>query len=48
VIVDITSFTESVYIGDDVRTVLNRLLVNENVNQHLAECGVFCLDDLYK
>lgn len=48
VIVDITSFTESGYIGDDVRTVLTRLIVNANGNQHLAECGVVCLDEFDK
>lgn len=48
VIVDITSFTESGYIGDDVRTILTRLMVNANGNQHLAECGVVCLDEFDK
>ena len=48
VIVDITSFTESGYIGDDVRTILTRLMVNADGNQHLAECGVVCLDEFDK
>jgi ATP-dependent Clp protease ATP-binding subunit ClpX len=48
VIVDITSFTESGYIGDDVRTILTRLMVNANGNLHLAECGVVCLDEFDK
>ena len=48
VIVDITSFTESGYIGDDVRTILTRLLLNANGNQLLAECGVVCLDEFDK
>ena len=48
VIVDITSFTESGYIGDDVRTILTRLMLNANGNQHLAECGVVCLDEFDK
>jgi len=48
VIVDITSFTESGYIGDDVRTILTRLIFNANGNQHLAECGVVCLDEFDK
>lgn len=48
VIVDITSFTESGYIGDDVRTILTRLIINANGNQHLAECGVVCLDEFDK
>jgi ATP-dependent Clp protease ATP-binding subunit ClpX len=48
VIVDITSFTESGYIGDDVRTILTRLMVNANENQYLAECGIVCLDEFDK
>src|ERR1044072_3223874 len=48
VIVDITSFTESGYIGDDVRTILTRLMLNANGNQYLAECGVVCLDEFDK
>jgi ATP-dependent Clp protease ATP-binding subunit ClpX len=48
VIVDITSFTESGYIGDDVRTILTRLTLNADGNQHLAECGVVCLDEFDK
>lgn len=48
VIVDITSFTESGYIGDDVRTILTRLIINANGNQDLAECGVVCLDEFDK
>jgi ATP-dependent Clp protease ATP-binding subunit ClpX len=48
VIVDITSFTESGYIGDNVRTILTRLMLNANGNQLLAECGVVCLDEFDK
>ena len=48
VIVDITSFTESGYIGDDVRTILARLMINANGDEHLAECGVVCLDEFDK
>ena len=48
VIVDITSFTESGYIGDDVRTILTRLTINANGSQELAECGVVCLDEFDK
>ncbi len=48
VIVDITSFTESGYIGDDARTILTRLIINADGNQHLAECGVVCLDEFDK
>lgn len=48
VMVDITSFTESGYIGDDVRTIVTRLILNANGNQRLAECGVICLDEFDK
>lgn len=48
VIVDITSFTESGYIGDDVRTIITRLILNANGSQYLAECGVVCLDEFDK
>jgi len=48
VIVDITSYTESGYIGDDVRTILTRLMLNANGNQQLAEIGVVCLDEFDK
>lgn len=48
VIVDITSFTESGYIGDDVRTILTRLILNADGNQYVAECGVVCLDEFDK
>jgi ATP-dependent Clp protease ATP-binding subunit ClpX len=48
VIVDITSFTESGYIGDNVRTILTRLILNANGHQHLAEIGVVCLDEFDK
>jgi len=48
VIVDITSYTESGYIGDDVRTILARLMINANGDEHLAECGVVCLDEFDK
>jgi ATP-dependent Clp protease ATP-binding subunit ClpX len=48
VIVDITSFTESGYIGDDVRTILTRLMVNADGNLRLTECGIVCLDEFDK
>ena len=48
VIVDITSFTESGYIGDDVRTILTRLVINAGNNPLLASCGVVCLDEFDK
>ncbi len=48
VIVDITSFTESGYIGDDVKTILTRLVNAADNNPLLAECGIVCLDEFDK
>jgi ATP-dependent Clp protease ATP-binding subunit ClpX len=48
VVVDITSFTESGYVGDDARTILTRLMAAAGENSELAECGVVCLDEFDK
>ena len=48
VIVDITSFTESGYIGDDVKTILTRLVNAADNNPLMAECGIVCLDEFDK
>lgn len=48
VIVDITSFTESGYIGDDVRTILTRLIDAAGDTAFLASLGVVCLDEFDK
>ncbi|HVF50415.1 MAG TPA: AAA family ATPase [Pyrinomonadaceae bacterium] len=48
VIVDITSFTESGYIGDDVKTVVTRLIDAAHGDLLLASCGVVCLDEFDK
>ncbi len=48
VIVDITSFTESGYVGDSVNTILTRLVLHAESNPYLAECGVICLDEFDK
>lgn len=48
VIVDITSFTESGYVGDSVNTILTRLVLHSDGNPHLAQCGVVCLDEFDK
>lgn len=48
VIVDITSFTESGYVGDDVRTILTRLLIAAGGDPKVASCGVVCLDEFDK
>lgn len=48
VVVDVTSFTESGYVGDDVRTILTRLISAAGDNSEVAECGVVCLDEFDK
>jgi ATP-dependent Clp protease ATP-binding subunit ClpX len=48
IIVDITSFTESGYVGDSVNTILTRLVLHAGGDPHLAECGVICLDEFDK
>ncbi len=48
VIVDITSFSESGYIGDDTRTILTRLVHASGGNPWLALCGVVCIDEFDK
>ncbi|MEW6128295.1 MAG: AAA family ATPase [Acidobacteriota bacterium] len=48
VVVDITSFTESGYIGDDVRTILTRLIESAGSEPYLAAIGVVCLDEFDK
>lgn len=48
IIVDITSFTESGYVGDSVNTILTRLILHADGDAHLAECGVICLDEFDK
>src|SRR5215510_14879385 len=48
VIVDITSFTEAGYIGDDVRTILTRLIEAAGNEPYLATLGVVCLDEFDK
>src|SRR5215475_12422503 len=48
VIVDITSFTESGYIGDDVNTILTRLLYAAEGNTLIASGGIVCMDEFDK
>jgi ATP-dependent Clp protease ATP-binding subunit ClpX len=48
VIVDITSFTESGYIGDDVNTILTRLVYAAEGSLLIASCGIVCLDEFDK
>ena len=47
-IVDVTSFTESGYVGDDVHTILTRLVYAAEGDLMLAQCGVICLDEFDK
>ena len=47
-IVDVTSFTESGYVGDDVHTILTRLVYAAEGDPLLAQCGVICLDEFDK
>lgn len=47
-IVDVTSFTESGYVGDDVHTILTRLVFAAEGDLLLAQCGVICLDEFDK
>lgn len=48
VIVDVTSLTESGYVGDDARTLLTRLVAAAEGNLFLDSCGVICLDEFDK
>jgi ATP-dependent Clp protease ATP-binding subunit ClpX len=48
VIVDVTSFTESGYIGDDVSTILTRLIYAAEGDLLRASCGIVCLDEFDK
>lgn len=48
VIVDVTSFTESGYIGDDVGTILTRLIFAAEGDLLKASCGIVCLDEFDK
>ena len=48
VVVDMTSFSETGYVGDDPITILTRLLRKTNLNPILASIGVVCLDEFDK
>ena len=47
-IVDVTSFTEAGYVGDDIHTILTRLVFAAEHNLYMAQCGVVCLDEFDK
>ncbi|MDH3003778.1 MAG: ATP-dependent Clp protease ATP-binding subunit ClpX [Candidatus Shikimatogenerans sp. JK-2022] len=48
VIVDATSFTEAGYVGEDVESILTRLLYASNYNINLAEKGIVYIDEFDK
>jgi len=48
VIIDITSYTESGYVGDSVHTILTRLIDAASRDSLIAQCGVICLDEFDK
>jgi ATP-dependent Clp protease ATP-binding subunit ClpX len=48
VIVDATSLTQAGYIGDDVETILLRLLDSAEGNIKQAECGIIYIDEIDK
>jgi ATP-dependent Clp protease ATP-binding subunit ClpX len=48
VVVDITQFSETGYVGNDVGTILTRLVAAAGGNPAWAACGVVCLDEFDK
>src|SRR5204863_7556163 len=48
VIIDITTFSETGYVGQDASTILTRLLHAADDNPLLASIGVVCLDEFDK
>ncbi|WGH26011.1 MAG: ATP-dependent Clp protease ATP-binding subunit ClpX [Candidatus Shikimatogenerans bostrichidophilus] len=48
VIVDATTFTESGYVGEDVESIITRLLQNSNYNINLTEKGIVYIDEFDK
>lgn len=48
VIIDMTKFTESGYVGDDVVNILVQLVYSANESIDIAECGVVVLDEFDK
>ena len=47
-IVDATVFTEAGYVGEDVESILSRLLQVANYNVGAAECGIVFIDEIDK
>lgn len=48
IVVDITSYTESGYVGESVSALLTRLVEATNGRPYLARCGIICLDEFDK
>lgn len=48
VIIDVTGFSETGYIGEDTKTILTRLFVQADNNPIIASVGVVCLDEFDK
>ena len=48
IIIDITTFSETGYIGEDVSTVLTRLINSADGDPHWASCGIVCIDEFDK
>jgi len=47
-IVDITKFSETGYVGDEVETILTRLLLKTNGDVSIAQTGIVCIDEIDK
>jgi len=47
-VIDISGFSETGYVGDDVKTILTRLLNVAEENPIAASAGVICLDEFDK
>ena len=48
VVVDVTGFSETGYIGNDAVTILTQLLNRAHDNPLFASCGIVCLDEFDK
>ena len=48
IIVDITTFSETGYIGEDVTTILTRLINASGGDPAWASCGIVCIDEFDK
>ncbi|HPZ06908.1 MAG TPA: AAA family ATPase [Candidatus Eremiobacteraeota bacterium] len=48
IIVDITTFSETGYIGEDVTTILTRLINAADGDHQWASCGIVCIDEFDK